>query len=65
MYKKALIKSIHASRIAKQAENRDTLTTLHDNYTDKKEHKIFLIYKKIQKGTVAKSYMTNGLLIYD
>jgi hypothetical protein len=26
---------------------------------------IFLIYKKIQKGAVAKSYMTNGLLIYD
>jgi hypothetical protein len=33
-------------------------------YTDKKEKKIFLIYKKIQKGVVAKSYMTNGLLIY-
>ncbi len=33
--------------------------------TDKKENKIFLIYKEIQKGAVAKSYMTNGLLIYD
>ncbi len=32
------------------------------SYTDKK----FLIYKEIQKkGAVAKSYMTNGLLIYD
>ncbi len=31
--------------------------------TDKKEKKIFLIYKEIQKGVVAKSYMTNGLLI--
>jgi hypothetical protein len=31
-------------------------------HTDKKEKKIFLIYKKIQKGSVAKS--TNGLLIY-
>jgi hypothetical protein len=29
----------------------------------KKENQIFLIYKKIQNG-VAKSYMTNGLLIY-
>ncbi len=29
---------------------------------DKKENKIFLIYKEIQKGAVAKSYMTNGLL---
>jgi hypothetical protein len=34
-------------------------------YTDKKENKIFLKYKEIQKGAVAKSCMTNGLLIYD
>jgi hypothetical protein len=34
-------------------------------YTDKKENKIFLIFKDFQKGAVAKSYMTNGLLIYD
>jgi hypothetical protein len=34
-------------------------------YTDKKENKIFLIEKEIQKGAVAKTYMTNGLLIYD
>ncbi len=33
--------------------------------TDKKENKIFLINKEIQKGAVAKSYLTNGLLIYD
>jgi hypothetical protein len=32
--------------------------------TDKKENQIFLIYKEIQNGAVAKSYMTNGLLIY-
>jgi hypothetical protein len=32
--------------------------------TDKKENKNFLMYKKIQKGAVAKSYMTNGLLIH-
>jgi hypothetical protein len=31
--------------------------------TDKK-NKIFLIYKEIQNEVVAKSYMTNGLLIY-
>jgi hypothetical protein len=31
----------------------------------KKKKKNFLIYKEIQKGAVAKSYMTNGLLIYD
>jgi hypothetical protein len=34
-------------------------------YTDKKEIKIFLIYREIQKGAVAKSYRTKGLLIYD
>jgi hypothetical protein len=33
-------------------------------HTDKKENQIFLLYKKIQMGSVAKSYMTNGLLIY-
>ncbi len=33
-------------------------------HTDKKEKKIFLEYKEIQNGAVAKSYMTNGLLIY-
>ncbi len=35
-----------------------------DIYTDKKEIQIFLIYKEIQNGAVAKSYMTYGLLIY-
>jgi hypothetical protein len=34
-------------------------------YTDKKENKIFPLYEEIQKGAVAKSYMTNGHLIYD
>jgi hypothetical protein len=33
-------------------------------HTDEKENQIFLIYKDIQNGAVAKSYMTNGLLIY-
>jgi hypothetical protein len=33
-------------------------------YTDKKENQIFLIYKEIQNGAVAKSFMTNGLLTY-
>jgi hypothetical protein len=34
-------------------------------YTDKKENQIFLIYKEIQNGAVANSYMTHGLLIYE
>jgi hypothetical protein len=33
-------------------------------HTDKKENQIFLIYKGIQSGAVAKPYMTNGLLVY-
>ncbi len=33
-------------------------------YTDKIENHIFLIYMEIQSGAVAKSYMTNGPLIY-
>jgi hypothetical protein len=33
--------------------------------SDKKEKKIFLIYKEIQMGAVAQSYMRKGFLIYD
>jgi hypothetical protein len=41
------------------------LTVLFHTYcTDKNEIKIFLIYKEIHNGAVAKSYMSNGLLIY-
>jgi hypothetical protein len=31
----------------------------------KKENKIFLIYKEIQMGSGAKSYMRKGFLIYE
>ncbi len=34
-------------------------------YTDKKENKIFLIYKEIHMGSGAKSYMRKGFLIYE
>jgi hypothetical protein len=34
-------------------------------YTDKKEKKIFLIYKEIQMGSGAKLYMRRGFLIYE
>ncbi len=30
------------------------------NHSDKNENKIFLIYKEIQMGSVAMSYMTNS-----
>jgi hypothetical protein len=38
--------------------------SISSTYTDKKENLIFLIYKEMQNGAVAKSYMTNGLLIH-
>jgi hypothetical protein len=44
--------------------NRDYETLPSGFCTDKKENLIFLIYKEIQKRSVAKSYMTIGLLIY-
>ncbi len=33
--------------------------------TDKKENEISLIYKEIQMGSVAKSYMRKAFLIYE
>jgi hypothetical protein len=33
--------------------------------TDRKEKKIFLIYKEIHSGAFAKSYMRKGFLIYE
>ncbi len=32
---------------------------------DKKDNQFFLIYKQIQSGAVAKSYMRKGFLIYE
>jgi hypothetical protein len=55
-------------------ESSSLLVSMHSNIflrlyimsnTDKKEKKIFLIYKEIQKGAVAKSYMRMGFLIYE
>jgi hypothetical protein len=34
-------------------------------HTDKKESKIFLIYRENQMGSGAKSYMRNGFLLYE
>ncbi len=34
-------------------------------HTDKKEKEIFLIYKEIESGAVAKFYMRKGVLIYE
>jgi hypothetical protein len=34
-------------------------------YTAKKENEIFLIYQEVQMGSVEKSYMRKGILIYE
>ncbi len=34
-------------------------------YTDKKSNQFFIIYREIQSGAVAKSYMRKGFLIYE
>jgi hypothetical protein len=46
------------------AEKR-TVDNKNTVYTDKKENKLFLIYKEIQMGSGAKSYMRKGFLIYE
>jgi hypothetical protein len=38
---------------------------LNSGHTDKKENQIFLVYKEIQSGALAKSYMKKGFLIYE
>jgi hypothetical protein len=45
-------------------EQQGYLSNIIKHYTDKKENKIFLIYKEIQSGAVAKSYMRKGFLIH-
>jgi hypothetical protein len=51
--------------IAAAEERRTTsqATPKGNLYTDKKENQIFHMYREIQNGAVAKSYMTNGLLL--
>ncbi len=39
--------------------------SIHGRNTDKKENKVFLIYKDILMGSGAKSYMRKGFLIYE
>jgi hypothetical protein len=55
--------SSHSLAITKDTTNRDREKSSGQT-TDKNENQISLICKEIQNGVVAKSYMTNGLLIY-
>jgi hypothetical protein len=46
-------------------ESVKSLRLVFTGCTDKKENQIFLIYKEIHSGAVAKSYMRKGFLIYE
>ncbi len=47
------------------AGDREVRVVIRSPCTDKKENKIVLIYKVIQMGWVAKSYMKKGFPIYE
>ncbi len=66
-----LLRLEHVCCVGKSYDSTDTLVLCILNtpftsigYTDKKENQNFPKYKEIQNGAVAKSYITNGLLIY-
>jgi hypothetical protein len=48
-----------------QMRIKGSLTRNFQLHTDKKENKTFLIYREIQMGSGAKSYMRKGFLIYE
>jgi hypothetical protein len=56
-------KNIASSQATNEDRSAQKSHRYQERYTDKKE-KNFLVYKEIHKGLGAKSYMTNGLLIY-
>jgi hypothetical protein len=39
--------------------------TVSGKYTDENENEIFLIYEEIDMGSVAKSYMRKGFVVYE
>ncbi len=51
-------------RITRQLLHRVS-TASFESCTEKKENQIFLIYKEIQSGAVAKLYMRKSFLIYE
>ncbi len=51
-------------RLAGTRQVGSTAVSLQAPRTDQKENQIFLICKEFHNGEVAKSFMTNGLLIY-
>jgi hypothetical protein len=59
---------MYPKRSSVRHTSKDVKKKMKDKSTDKKENLLFFsyirTYKEIQKGSVSKSYMTNGLLIY-
>jgi hypothetical protein len=51
--------------ILKRSSLFNSLPVVHTLHTDKKENRIFLIYKEIQMGSGAKLYIRKGFLIYE
>ncbi len=64
MYSTSLHISICLSACCLTCAIAPCLSTYFCYYTDKNENKIVRIKKEIQNGAIAKSYMTNVLLIY-
>ncbi len=62
MYGKIFYKILHA--FFRLSQETTTLYAACNPLTDKKENLIFLIFKEIQKGSVAKSYMSKENLIF-
>jgi hypothetical protein len=58
-------RAIICKRLSSLGIDSTSLRCLAGRYTDKKENPIFLIYREIQSGAVAKSYMRKGFLIYE
>jgi hypothetical protein len=63
--KKYILTLAYSYFLTKQETSKNVKSeAVSSSYTDKKENRIFPIYREIQSGAVPKSYMTNGLLIY-
>jgi hypothetical protein len=57
--------NIHLLPLGVKTHNLTQKISRTESYTDKKEKKIFFIYKKIQMGSGTRSYMRKGFLIYE
>jgi hypothetical protein len=62
--KQCLLDSICGRATFRIKDNSNCLLA-YDHCTDEKKNQIFLIFKEIQSGAVAKSYMRKGFLIHE